>query len=254
MLVSLVALFAALGGGAYAAIKLPANSVSTTQVKDRSLLATDFARNQLPAGTRGPQGPRGAQGDQGPQGPAGAKGDRGEQGPAGQQGLPGAKGDTGTPGAKGDTGAPGAKGDKGDRGPTGNPAGSAIIGQVGGLVNQPNGSVGGVTQFAFPSGPNTASNSAQQLGSPAVDLGVRDLYVRHTLTNPGSSRTFSLVADGSPVLSCTVTAPSTRCSSGDAVGLVPGGALVTMRVTSGVGGAESQTASWGYRAFEVGSG
>jgi hypothetical protein len=78
-----IAVFIALGGGAYAAFKLPNNSVGTKQIKNNavnsakvkngSLLKGDFRKGQLPAGARGAQGP---------------------QGP---QGLPGAKGDPGTP-------------------------------------------------------------------------------------------------------------------------------------------------------------
>ena len=63
-----LALVIALGGTSYAAIKLPRNSVSSLQVKDRSLLKKDFKTGQLPAGKRGPAGP------QGPAGEAGAGG------------------------------------------------------------------------------------------------------------------------------------------------------------------------------------
>jgi hypothetical protein len=72
LVVSLIALFVALGGTGYAAFKLPKNSVGTKQlkkkavvsskVKNHSLLAVDFKRGQLPAGPRGPQGPAGAKG------------------------------------------------------------------------------------------------------------------------------------------------------------------------------------------------
>jgi hypothetical protein len=88
--VSLMALFVALGGGAYA-LTLPKNSVGAKQlkknavqgskikngavtsskVKDASLLSTDFKPGQLPSG---PQGPQGSQGSQGPQGPPGVQG------------------------------------------------------------------------------------------------------------------------------------------------------------------------------------
>jgi hypothetical protein len=54
--VATLALFVALGGGAYAAVKLPANSVTTRQVKDHSLLTRDFRPGQLPRGAIGPQG------------------------------------------------------------------------------------------------------------------------------------------------------------------------------------------------------
>jgi hypothetical protein len=66
-----VALIVALGGTSYAAIKLPKNSVTSTQVKDRSLLKKDFKTGQLPAGKTGKQGPAG------PAGPAGGTGGAG---------------------------------------------------------------------------------------------------------------------------------------------------------------------------------
>lgn len=69
LVISLVALFVALGGSSYAALKLPRNSVGNKQikasavtspkVKDRSLLAKDFRAGQLPQGATGATGPRG---------------------------------------------------------------------------------------------------------------------------------------------------------------------------------------------------
>ena len=47
MVVALIALFVALGGTTYAAVKLPRNSVTTIQVKDRSLLRRDFKSGEL---------------------------------------------------------------------------------------------------------------------------------------------------------------------------------------------------------------
>jgi hypothetical protein len=83
-----IAAFLALGGGAYAAVTLPSNSVGSRQitanaitaakVKDRSLLARDFAPGLLPAGARGADG---SQGPQGAPGPAGVPGP--STGPAG---------------------------------------------------------------------------------------------------------------------------------------------------------------------------
>jgi hypothetical protein len=82
--IATIALFLALGGGAYAALKLPKNSVGSAQikanavnsskVKNGSLLAGDFKAGQLPAGAQGAQG---LKGDQGLQGEKGAKGDTG---------------------------------------------------------------------------------------------------------------------------------------------------------------------------------
>ena len=87
--VATLALFIALGGGAYAAVKLPANSVGTKQLKSRavtsakvkngSLLAADFADGQVPAGPRGAQG---AAGEAGRDGAAGADGRDGAAGTA----------------------------------------------------------------------------------------------------------------------------------------------------------------------------
>ncbi|MEA2143292.1 MAG: hypothetical protein QOI64_1722 [Solirubrobacteraceae bacterium] len=69
-----LALIVALGGTSYAAIKLPKNSVSSLQVKDRSLLKKDFRPGQLPRGLKG------ATGAAGPAGPAGAGGAGGSSG------------------------------------------------------------------------------------------------------------------------------------------------------------------------------
>jgi hypothetical protein len=79
-----LALFIALGGVSYAALKLPKNSVSAKQikrnavrsdeVKNGSLKRGDFLAGQLPAGERGPQGLQGLQGIQGPQGEQGTFG------------------------------------------------------------------------------------------------------------------------------------------------------------------------------------
>jgi hypothetical protein len=91
--ISLVALFVALGGTTYAATSLPKNSVGTNQlknnavnsrkVKNHSLLAADFKPGQLragPTGKTGAQGPTGPPGVQGVQGPAGLQGDPGVSG------------------------------------------------------------------------------------------------------------------------------------------------------------------------------
>ena len=99
MVVACLALLVALGGtGMAAATQLAKNSVGTAQLKDgavtnpkiknnainsakvasRSLLRSDFAPGQLPAGPTGPQGPAGLVG---PAGPAGAAGPAGVVGP-----------------------------------------------------------------------------------------------------------------------------------------------------------------------------
>lgn len=114
---STLAVFIALGGVSYAAVKLPRNSVGSAQIKknavtgskvrnssltgadikNRSLTAADFRGTLL-----GAQGPAGPKGDPGATGTPGPKGDPGAPGVAGPKGDPGAKGDPGLqgPGAK----------------------------------------------------------------------------------------------------------------------------------------------------------
>src|SRR3954453_2335920 len=72
--VSMMALFVALSGGAYAlsiprhsvgSKQLKRNAVTSSKVKNHALLAGDFKPGQLPAGERGPAGDRGAEGPPG---------------------------------------------------------------------------------------------------------------------------------------------------------------------------------------------
>jgi hypothetical protein len=106
--VSVLALFVALGGSATAAVLITGknvkdgtltgkdiknNSVGSIDVKDGDLLAKDFKPGQLVAGAPGPAGPQGAQGPQGP------KGDKGDPGTPGKDGTNGTNGTNGTDGA-----------------------------------------------------------------------------------------------------------------------------------------------------------
>jgi len=94
-----LALFVALGGGAYAAATIDGKDVvngsltggdiknESIRSKDvRGLLSKDFARGQLPAGATGATGPQGAQG------PRGANGTNGTNGTPGNPGTPGTPG------------------------------------------------------------------------------------------------------------------------------------------------------------------
>jgi|GEM_PF-613914 len=132
--VAVIALFIALGGASYAAVKIPKNSVGTKQlkknavnsskVKNHSLLAKDFKKGQIPKGATGLQGPVGA---------TGAVGLRGATGPAG---LAGADGTTGAAGPTGADGIPGVTGAEGPTGPTGSDAtGPATILTASGPMN-----------------------------------------------------------------------------------------------------------------------
>ena len=82
--VSVMALFVALGGTSYAAAKLPKNSVGSSQiktngvgssdVKNGSLRGVDFRAGELPAGQQGAKGEKGEKGDPGTPGQNGQDG------------------------------------------------------------------------------------------------------------------------------------------------------------------------------------
>ena len=82
MVVALLALFVALAGSGYAAVKLPRNSVGSKQVINGSLQTLDLSKPAR-AALKGNRGPRGLQGAQGLAGATGAKGDRGDKGDPG---------------------------------------------------------------------------------------------------------------------------------------------------------------------------
>jgi len=111
---STLAAFVALGGVGYAAVKLPANSVSSKQikkgavrssdVKDRSLRAADFRAGVLPPASDDADGSDGANGSDGSDGSDGGDGLTGPPGPAGPEGprgYPGIEGPQGPPGENG---------------------------------------------------------------------------------------------------------------------------------------------------------
>lgn len=103
--VAYLALFAALGGSAYAAGTITGKNIKDgtitgMDVKNRSLGAeklssaalTALANARGPAGTQGPNGAAGPTGATGPTGPRGATGSAGPQGPAGPAGPAGPSG------------------------------------------------------------------------------------------------------------------------------------------------------------------
>jgi len=99
-LMATVAVFIALGGGAYA-ISVGKNTikskhikdgqVSSADVRDNDLIGTDIDEDtlQLRAGPAGPRGPKGDTGNPGVEGAAGPEGAPGPQGVQGAQGNPG---------------------------------------------------------------------------------------------------------------------------------------------------------------------
>ena len=113
--IALTALFVALGGTSYAAVKLPAGSVGSRELKRESVTLPKVA----PAARRALQGIPGPKGEVGPEGPAGAAGKPGDAGPPGSAGQPGSPGERGAPGPEGPTGK---NGKDGATGPAGAPA------------------------------------------------------------------------------------------------------------------------------------
>lgn len=91
LVISLIALFVALGGTSYAISTLPRASVGTVQLKNGAVTAKKIAKRTRASlkGRRGPAGPRGQTGS------TGAPGATGPQGPAGRPGAPGAPGISG---------------------------------------------------------------------------------------------------------------------------------------------------------------
>ena len=75
-----IAVFMVLGGGAYAASKLPKNSVGTAQIKNKAVTKAKLAKGVAVAGPKGDKGDTGSQGPAGPKGDQGAKGDSGTNG------------------------------------------------------------------------------------------------------------------------------------------------------------------------------
>jgi hypothetical protein len=87
--ISLVALFVALGGTTYAATGLPANNVGTKQLKNAAVTRSKRSASTFTAlkGKRGSQGPQGIQGIQSIQGIQGLKGEKGDTGAPGNDGT-----------------------------------------------------------------------------------------------------------------------------------------------------------------------
>jgi hypothetical protein len=100
--VAYLALFAALGGSAYAAVTVTGKNIKDgtitgRDVKNRSLGTSKLSATAVSSltGQRGPAGPQGEKGEPGPAGPTSAKG---EAGPAGPQGPAGPAGPSGISG------------------------------------------------------------------------------------------------------------------------------------------------------------
>jgi hypothetical protein len=109
--VAYLALFAALGGSAYAAVTVTGKNIQDGTVTGRDVKNASLGTNKLSAtalssltsqrGPAGPQGPQGENGKPGPVGPTGATGATGAKGETGAAGPPGAAGPSGPSGISG---------------------------------------------------------------------------------------------------------------------------------------------------------
>lgn len=128
--ISLLALFVALGGSATAGVmitkssQLGKNVVTGAKIKKGSVSSSKLSKSAK-AQLRG-VGLRGLAGDKGAVGATGSKGPQGDPGVDGQAGLAGAKGEAGDKGQTGDKGETGDKGPQGDIGPSA----IALVGRI----------------------------------------------------------------------------------------------------------------------------
>lgn len=228
--VAYLALFVALGGTSYAAIKLPANSVGTRQlkrgavtaakIKPHSLLLSNFKAGQLAAGAQGPAGPAGKDG---------APGANGQNGTPGQSGTPGHDGHTilnglgappdssGSPGdfyidaaahkiygpkSSGTSGNWGSGTDLvGPQGDPGTPGAATVTGRINGVPSA-TGTIPDITYGAVSGvSDDSATSEPVESVSPAVDVVARNLFVKFTAA-PGANgeRDVSLLIGGSSSL------------------------------------------------------
>jgi Collagen triple helix repeat (20 copies) len=112
--VAYLALFAALGGSAYAAVTVTGKNikdgtVTGRDVKNRSLGTSKLSPSAVSSLT-GQPGPAGPQGEKGAAGPAGATGPAGPTGPKGETGATGPEGPVGPQGSRGLPGPSGISG------------------------------------------------------------------------------------------------------------------------------------------------
>jgi len=250
--VGTLALFIALGGVSYAAVKLPAHSVGTKQLKtgavtsdkvrDSSLRKRDFDEGQLPRGKDGDPGVNGKDGLNGFNGAPGAKGEAGAAGPKGDTGPAAAAGPTGEEGPEGPAGANGAAGAEGPPGPPG-PAGPAgPTGPTG--ATGANGATGPIGPMGpgGPTGPpgatgvvNTQKISGFISAVPAADNVWQFLGNQAVVTTNSTQR---LTASAMVPLATTGATPTIKLdvcyqlNSGGTINPFSGGAYALVEVTT----------------------
>jgi hypothetical protein len=222
-----VAVFIALGGTSYAALKITGKhvvngSLTGKDVRNNSIKSADVAgltaadfKDALPAGPQGQKGYAGAKGDTGPAG---------------------AKGDTGAVGPTGPAGSDGAGGARGATGPTG-PAGSADPGILMARVESIAACTVGASSCISTGAPSGISqavggNTQQTMLSPPYPIRMRDLTVRlNNAPGTGAYRSVGVHPLNTPVvLICTVAGASQTCTNTADEAVVPPSTLINLEL------------------------
>lgn len=239
---ALVALFAVMGGVAYAAVELPArsvgakalkrNAVNSAKVRDGSLLTKDLKKGEFEslefaADEPGPTGPTGATGATGEPGP---QGQPGESGPAGPQGEQGPTGEVGRQGDKGPKGVPGPPGFDGVDGSDGANAYTVMSGRALLGVTNAHISMNGyddVRPLPFePPLPDQPVASKMILPSDSV-LEVSDLQVALTHVPGGNSaRVFTVAQNGKYLIRCRISGSQDNCHDTRTLRTDPGAGII----------------------------
>ncbi|ADB48913.1 collagen-like triple helix repeat-containing protein [Conexibacter woesei] len=250
LLVAFAALFVALGGTGYAAIKIDGRDIVNRSVTGAKLADGTVPARKLSAAAR--RTLRGTGGATGARGTTGATGSRGETGAAGARGETGGRGETGERGATGERGPAGGDGIAGPAGPTGavgatGPGAMLASGRVRSVARD---GPGASSFYGAPLGISTAAaaDNALRTLSPAVATTASDLAVVLTYTPcadaqgpagcgfPGTA-TITLRVDGADTaLSCEITTPGLRCDSGATTIAVPPSSQLSIGVRGNLQG------------------
>ena len=270
--VALMALFVALGGASYAAIKVPKNSVGTRQIKNRAVTAAKLRKNSVNSAKvrnrllravdfRKGQLPRGATGPLGPVGPPGATGLAGEIGPTGLQGaigLPGATGEAGPQGVTGEAGPQGVTGDAGPQGATGETGATGATGLsttavMTGYTSLPTGGsrvfgVSGVTSSADPNSPFPVVMRTPGVAVTAANLSVSVDVAPGTNANRYFALTkVSQTGELDPTfVACNISNSSTACSPTVTSVVIPANTLIVMYTASTFGSPAATGVHFGF--------
>jgi hypothetical protein len=202
--VAYIALFVALGGVSYAAVKLPANSVGTKQLKPNAVTLSKIAGSARDALV----GQRGAKGDPGL---PGAKGETGLQGLQGETGLRGLQGETGLRGLQGETGLRGPQGDIALMSNTTPCSASASEARYGAVV-------GTAACSADEVAVTYAAPVTGTLTSMAVSLSNQHSNQRIVVRRNGSNTSLVATCSGGP--SCTIAGAPVSVTGGDKLSLL----------------------------------